>query len=281
MTAGIIALNSDILVSDSKFHNFKAGGIFLSGNNDTSIKIADSEINKCGIVGVYSQGEDCKPLFLRLKINNIEEGPGIKIYKANRAKIKGCDITKCQTGVEVICGDPYIVLNKIFQNYENGILTISKGDLRCDALIKFNEIIKNKDNGILCCGDGKIYLLTNLENHTKIYKNNTIANNRRAGIKAIEGAHISIYDNTIKSNFCQGILLVEGTSAHIELNEIKMNFKANIAFGGDKSADTVIINNKIFSSRSEGIFILEAGFSLIYINEIYDNNDGVIMYDSN
>lgn len=106
-------------------------------------------------MGVYSQGEDCRPLFLRLKVNNIELGPAIKVYKANRAKIKGCELTKCQTGIEVICGDPYIVLNKIFKNYENGILTISKGDLRCDALIKFNDIIKNKDNGILCCGKRK------------------------------------------------------------------------------------------------------------------------------
>lgn len=68
-----------------------------------------------------------------------------------------------------------------------------------------------------------------------------IANNRRAGVKAIEGAHLSIWENIIKSNFCQGILLVEGTSAHIEQNQINMNYKANIAFGGDRSEDTVII----------------------------------------
>lgn len=46
MTAGLISLNSDVLISDCKFHNFKAGGMFLSGNNDTSIKIADSEISQ-------------------------------------------------------------------------------------------------------------------------------------------------------------------------------------------------------------------------------------------
>ncbi|CAI2362896.1 unnamed protein product [Moneuplotes crassus] len=270
MTAGFISLNSDVLISDCKFHNFKAGGVFVSGNCDSNIKVADSKISQCGVVGLYSQGEDCKPLLLRLKIESIE-GPAIKIYKANRAKVKGCDITKCQAGIEAICSDPFIVLNKIYKNFENGIITISKGDLRCEAMIKFNEIIKNKDNGILCSGK---------ENRTKILKNITISNNRRAGIKAIDGAHVSIFDNLIKSNFCQGILLVEGTSGHIEHNNIHLNFKANIAFGGMQSSDTVIIKNKIYSSRSEGIFILETGFALLYRNEIYDNNDGIIMYDS-
>lgn len=102
---------------------------------------------------------------MRLKVDSIE-GPAIKIYKANRAKIKGCEITKCQIGIEVICGDPFIILNKIYQNYENGILTIAKGDLRCDALIKFNEIQKNKDNGVLCCGKGKFW---NINSYRKSY----------------------------------------------------------------------------------------------------------------
>ena len=123
-------------------------------------------------------------------------------------------------------------------------------------------------------------ILIAIENRTKILKNIMISNNRRAGIKAIEGAHLSILDNIIKGNFCQGILLVEGTSAHIEQNDIHFNFKANIAFGGEQSSDTVILKNKIYSSRSEGIFILETGFALIYKNEIYENNDGIMMYDS-
>lgn len=133
---------------------FRAGALWLSGNNDTSIKVSDSEFGRCGIVGVYSQGQDCKPLFLRLKLENVD-GPAIKIYKANRAKIKGCEISKWQNGIEVISGDPFIIMNKITKNYENGILTVAKSGLRWDALIKFNEIVKNKDNGIMCCGDGK------------------------------------------------------------------------------------------------------------------------------
>ena len=99
---------------------------------------------------------------------------------------------KCQTGIEVLSGDPTILMNKIQKNYESGIVTIAKDFLRCDGVIKFNEIERNKENGILCAGK---------ENYTRIEKNQLIGNNRRAGIKAVEGAQISIVKNNIQSNF--------------------------------------------------------------------------------
>lgn len=83
-------------------------------------------------------------------------------------------------------------MNKIRQNYENGIVTIAKNLLRCDGIIKFNEIERNKENGILCAGR---------ENFTRIEKNHAISNNRRAGIKAVEGASIVIIKNLIFGNF--------------------------------------------------------------------------------
>lgn len=58
MTAGIISMSADVLISNSNFHNFKAGAIFVLGGSDTNIKISDSEIGTCGIVGIYSQGND-------------------------------------------------------------------------------------------------------------------------------------------------------------------------------------------------------------------------------
>lgn len=76
------------------------------------------------------------------------------------------------------------------------------------------------------------------------------------------------------------MLLVDSSSGHVEKNEIYQNYKANIAFGGNNSADTVILNNLIYQSRSEGIFAIEAGFSWIKHNEIYDNGDGIILFDS-
>jgi len=95
----------------------------------------------------------------------------------------------------------------------------------------------------------------------------------------IDGAHIGVTNNKIESNFGQGILLVESTSAHIERNTISSNYKANIAYGGEKSADTVIINNTICSSRAEGIFLISSGFSWIRNNKIFDNSDGIVMFD--
>ena len=74
--------------------------------------------------------------------------------------------------------------------------------------------------------------------------------------------------------------MVDSASAYIEKNEIHENYKANIAYGGTNSADTVILNNLIYKSRSEGIFCIEGGFSWIKHNDIYDNSDGIVMYDS-
>ena len=79
-----------------------------------------------------------------------------------------------------------------------------------------------------------------------------------AGIKAVDGAVLSIVDNSIMLNFGQGILLVESTYAHVERNKISQNYKANLAFGGAASADTVVIRNEIRESRAEGIFIIES-----------------------
>ncbi len=95
-------------------------------------------------------------------------------------------------GIEIDCADPYIIMNTIHRNYENGIVSIAKKGLRCDGLISFNTIEKNKDNGILCAGN---------KNYTKIYKNLSISSNRRAGVKVIEEAHISVIKNQIHFNF--------------------------------------------------------------------------------
>jgi len=143
---------------------------------------------------------------LRLRIHRIL-GIGIRIHKGNRSKVKGCLISKCRTGIEVVSADPLICFNTVKHCFENGIVTIAKDSMRCDGLIKFNKIIQNKDNGILCAGEN---------NHTRIEKNHEISSNRLAGIKAIECAQIVISNNKIFGNFCQGILLTETTSAHIE-----------------------------------------------------------------
>ena len=56
--------------------------------------------------------------------------------------------------------------------------------------------------------------------------------------------------------------------------------KANLAFGGAASADTVVIRNVIREGRAEGIFIIESGFAWLIRNQIIDNADGIILFDS-
>jgi hypothetical protein len=65
-----------------------------------------------------------------------------------------------------VSSDPKILMNKIRKNKENGIYTLTKHNLRCDAIIKFNWIEKNLENGISAAGT---------ENYTRIEKNHHIS----------------------------------------------------------------------------------------------------------
>ena len=168
---------------------------------------------------------------IRVTIENIV-GPAIAVYKGNYAKIKGCELRNSKTGVHVLSAQPHILMNTISKNADDGILTESINNLRCDALIQFNTIVKNRRNGILCTG---------LNNHTRIERNLKISNNTFAGIKAMENASIVVSLNNISGNFAQGVLLAESTYGHVERNKITANYKANIAFGGKESCDTVIL----------------------------------------
>ena len=49
---------------------------------------------------------------LRLRIHHVI-GIGIRVHKGNRSKIKGCEIIRCRTGIEVLSGDPVIMFNTI------------------------------------------------------------------------------------------------------------------------------------------------------------------------
>lgn len=74
--------------------------------------IADSEFSKSSVVGIYSQGKGARQTYLRLKFENID-GPGIRVHKGNECKIKGCEFSKCQIGIEVISANPFIFMNEI------------------------------------------------------------------------------------------------------------------------------------------------------------------------
>lgn len=73
---------------------------------------------------------------------------------------------------------------------------------------------------------------------------------------------------------------MESASAVVEKNDIYENLKANIAFGGGNSVNTLIVENNIHSGRCEGIFVIDGENSWIFRNHIYENNDGIITVTS-
>lgn len=103
------------------------------------------------------------------------------------------------------------MMNKIRKNRENGIIISTKNSLRSDAVVRYNWLEKNLEAGIQVEGE---------ENYTRIEKNHHISHNRKAGIRASEGASIKILNNRISTNYGQGILLVDTASAYIEKNEV-------------------------------------------------------------
>ena len=113
ITAGCVFINADdVVMSSTSFTNFKGGAIFSVANARQSTIIQDCEIRKGSLVGVYFQGEDAKQVLLRTKIDHIN-GLGVRIHRGNRAKVKGCDITFCLNGIEVLSADPLIIMNRI------------------------------------------------------------------------------------------------------------------------------------------------------------------------
>lgn len=204
-------------------------------------------------------GADSVPIVEQCRIEN-NDGPGIKVGIANKAKIVGNDIKTNTIGIEVLSADPFIFNNKIDKNLGDGVLTKCYEQVRCDGRIKNNQAISgNKENGIHCTG---------ANNYTRIESNNFIGYNKKAGIKADTEAKISIFKNKVSKNLGQGILLVETSSAVIEKNEVTDNIKANIALGGANSVDTFVVENKILGGRCEGIFLIECGKCWIFRNTI-------------
>lgn len=150
-------------------------------------------------------------------------------------------------------------MNNCFENHESGIKTIAKKNIRCDTRVQFNTCKKNKQHGVHCVGEN---------NFTVVTKNCELSANTCTGVCAQDKASIKITNNLIESNFAQGVLLVESTYAHIEKNILRKNYKAQIAFGGAASCDTIVLKNEITKGRAEGIFAIESGFAWIFKNHI-------------
>lgn len=288
-TLGVLAKESNLIMKDCTISHFKTGGICMHLENSNSSKISNCKITFNGGFGIQVLGKtkkfnSAKIAGPTLNINEEEErdiiegceiekndGPGIQVCTPNNGLIQDNNIVFNKTGIEVISADPKIINNSISKNIINGISVKSIEGMFSVPLIKGNIIKSNRENGILCTG---------MFNLSKIIQNSEISFNKLCGIKVESLATPVIIKNVIMKNIFQGILIVENSSAHIEKNKIAENIKANIAFGGDSSANTVITHNTITDGRCEGIFMIEAGSAYIKHNLITRNYDGIIMITS-
>lgn len=145
---------------------------------DNRVVIQNTQFYNCKLVGLYIQGVNAEPQILRCTIQSVD-GPAIKVQRGNKAKIQLCNLYDCTVGICATSADPNIMMNNIKKNKEHGILIMTKNSLRSDALIRYNWIEKNLEDGISIEGE---------ENYTRIEKNHHICQNRKAGIRASDGA---------------------------------------------------------------------------------------------
>jgi len=59
-TTGCIFINSDLVISSTRFLNFKVGSIFTVSHSEGHVVIQDCEITKGAVVGIYTQGNNAK-----------------------------------------------------------------------------------------------------------------------------------------------------------------------------------------------------------------------------
>lgn len=53
-TAGCVFVNSEVVMSSCRFLNFKSGAIYSVSHEEGHVEIKDCEVEKCGIVGIYT-----------------------------------------------------------------------------------------------------------------------------------------------------------------------------------------------------------------------------------
>lgn len=101
--------------------------------------VSDSTITGCTEAGVVLEGACSKPECLRLSIDKVTGGPGLLVKEGSSAKVKGCTVSHCKVGIETVsAGEALIVMNKVHDNREDGVLTRTEKGLRNDTIVRFN-----------------------------------------------------------------------------------------------------------------------------------------------
>lgn len=267
LTNAISVNNADLSIRNSIIRNHRGMGILLklSSKNTCSIfmcKILDNQ------VGIFCVGENHKSKATECKIYNNEMG--IFLGLGSEFLVYRSSITNNGNGIYISNADPIIEENKIELNTKNGVKVASTQEVLSKPKITDNIIAYNLKCGVKCKG----------ENNTTLIKYNNILKNKENGVLSVEKAHLSIFNNTIAENMGSGIIIADTASAFVEKNDILANLKANIAVGGSSSNDTVILNNKIFNGRCEGIFMFQAYKIRLHKNKITHNYIGALSLNS-
>ena len=214
--------------------------------------------------------EKCGEVNLDSNLFNKNNGCGARIDNCLNLNVFKNKFTDNEfNGLEITDCEGLILLNEFVKNGENG-LEIKTGARKSEIVISKNTLCENVCNGIIIKGKN---------NNCIIQNNEKITNNMKAGIGIYEFSFPVIKNNKISNNLYQGILIGHDSAADIEENKIFENLKANIAFGGDGAEKVKIVNNEIYRSRSEGIFGLEGLGGIIAKNKIFENNDGICIFN--
>lgn len=267
LTNAITVNNADLSIRNSIIKNHMGIGIMLklSPLNICSIYMCEIMDNN---IGVFSGGENYKSKITECNILN--NNLGLFICLGNEILIYKSNIKNNVNGIYITNADAYVEENNIELNFKNGIKVLSTQGLLSKPRIKDNNISYNMKCGIKCKG----------ENNLSVIKSNNISKNKEKGISCLKKANVVVFNNYIFSNMGVGVCIADSSAAFIEKNEIYSNIKANIAVGGTSNEDTTILNNKIYWSRCEGIFLLQSYKIRIKMNEIYENQIGIVSINS-
>ena len=265
---GILLQRANLILINCKIYNHLNGGISVFLENDNILEISNSVIVNNSF-GVDIMGIEGKVFFNDNKIL-FNKKEGIRVGISINAFLVKNEITHNNIGVYLISCAAKLINNTIKKNKKFGIHSVTTENLLNNSEIKMNTILLNEDSGI--CIEGK-------NNKTFIKSNLKICENKGCGIILKNHSNCRIINNFIFNNNKQGILIEETSVAKILYNSIYKNIKANIALGGSKSSDNLIMHNKIYKSTSEGIFLMNSGNVIIYNNCIYQNYEGIVVYE--
>ena len=317
LTCGLLAYDTSIKITNSRMVKHKSGGLLASINPSNQIVITKCQFLEntgCGLLIVskqrtkeyheFFQDPDTpikdlitKPASISALTSSVYlNGEPKKALQSHHGQvsIEGilCD-SNVGAGVRIEnCCNLSMIKNRFYENIYNGGEIVD-----CEGLVMLNEFVKNGENGLLvnafirktevkiskntfCENEFNGLLINGRYNNCIVQGNGKITGNMKSGICVNGLAFPIIKQNKVYCNLYQGILVCDDACASIEENKIYSNLKANVAFGGETGLMTRVIGNEIYRARSEGIFCIDSTGGIIARNKIFENNDGIVLFNA-